>query len=623
MTLLFLASNDQSGNTGGHSREDIPEQYRWDLTDLYQDKTSWEQAQKELAGDINQLENYQGTLTQSAEQLYGCLELSTNLYKKYFRLASYAYRLHDQDTRESGPQAMTQTMNQLGTKLSSTVAFIDPEILALDQETIQSYLDALPPLRIYKHYLDNIQRQKAHTLSSSEEKIISESGLVTGAPYDIYSIFKDADMPRPTVTSEDEEITLDDAAYTLHRANPNRTFRKEVFEKFFGTYRQYERTFGTELAAQVNRDLFLRNVRKYDSCLEHSLDANNIPPSVYHNLVKSVHQHLHTLHRYLRLRQRMLQLDTLHYYDLYAPLVDKVDLDYEVEEAQELIKEALAPLGGEYVSTLETAFNNRWIDMMPNPGKRSGAYSTGSAYDVHPYILMNFNGRYNDVSTLAHELGHTMHSFFSNKGQHFINAQYPIFLAEVASTTNEALLVDYMLQSIDDSRQRLSLLGNRLETLRTTLFRQTQFAEFELKIHEHAEQGQPLTGTALTELYLDILKTYYGDAEEVMVIDDLYGIEWAYVPHFYYNFYVYQYATSLCAATAISAKILSDGQAMRQQYIADFLSAGGSDYPIPILKRIGVDLTSPEPYDLTFKEMDRVIDEIEALLAAENPNHPE
>jgi len=615
MTLLFSAGHVQSVNADSQARENIPEEYKWDLTDLYANRAAWDQARAELVTDIDRLGEYPGTLSQSADRLYECLELSSDLYKQYLRLASYAYRLHDQDTRASGPQAMTQSMNQVGTRLSSAVAFIDPEILTLDAETIQSFLETLPALRVYEHYLENIQRQKSHTLSPAEEKIISEAGLITGAPYDIYGIFKDADMPRPTVEIDSEEITLDDAAYNLHRANPDRAIRQTVFKEFFGNYRQFERTFGTELAAQVNRDLFLKNVRKYDSCLEQSLDTNNIPPTVYHNLIRSVHEHLPTMHRYLRLRKRMLQVDTLHYYDLYAPLVDKVDLDYEVEEARDLIKEALAPLGGEYVATLETAFDHRWIDMMPNPGKRSGAYSTGSAYDVHPYILMNFNSRYNDVSTLAHELGHTMHSYFSNESQHFINSQYPIFLAEVASTTNEALLVDYMLDSIRDPRQRLSLLGNRLETLRTTLFRQTQFAEFELKIHEEAEQGKPLTGSALTETYLDILKTYYGDEEGVMTIDDLYGIEWAYVPHFYYNFYVYQYATSLCAATAVSAKIRTAGESMRQRYIRDFLSAGSSDYAIPILKQIGVDLTSSEPYDLTFQEMDRIIDEIETLLA--------
>lgn len=614
MTSLFYSPSETTNKMAAKTRDEIRESYQWNLTDLYDSSDAWEADLNRLKSVIGDIVEYQGTLDQSANRLYSCLELTMSLYKTYLRLNSYASKLHDQDTRESEPQAMMHTISQVGTRLSSATSFIDPEILSIDEKTVRDFLETKPALKVYEHYLDNLQRQKEHTLSSAEEKVISEAGLVAGAPYDIYNIFKNAEMPRPTLTIDGEQVRLDDAAFTFYRADSDRETRKNVFTKFFSAYSDFERTFGTELASQVNRDVFYKNVRGYNSCLEQSLDGNNIPTSVYHNLVSSVNEHLEVLHRYLKLRRRMLGVDQLHYYDVYSPLVDQVELDYTVEEAQALILKALQPLGSDYIKVLDRAFSNRWIDFMPNQGKSSGAYSSGTAYEVHPYILMNFNGRYDDVSTLAHELGHTMHSYLSNQSQPFVNAQYPIFLAEVASTTNEALVVQYVLQTIDDPRQRLAILGNQLENFRGTLFRQTQFAEFELKIHETVENGEPLTGTRLSELYLDILKRYYGHEQGITLINDLYKIEWAYIPHFYYNFYVFQYSTSLCAATAVSEKILTDGEEMRDKYLNDFLGAGGSDYAIPILRRVGVDMTSSKPYELTFSKMNDTMDEIEKIL---------
>jgi oligoendopeptidase F len=488
--------------------------------------------------------------------------------------------------------------------------------LTISTKTIEEFLKNKPQLKEYAHYIDNIQRLKPHTRSADVEEVISQAGLMSDTPYDIYGIFKNADMPRPEVElAGGQKVRLDDAAYTLYRASDDRAIRKKVFDDFFGAYKQYERTFGTQLYSQVKRDIFYKDARNYPSSLESALNANNIPVAVYKNLIASVHENLATLYRYLALRKKMLGIDDLHYYDMYPSLVKAVDLSYTVEQAEDVIKNALKPLGRDYIATLDKAFNNRWIDMFPNTGKRSGAYSSGSAYDVHPYILLNYNGQYDDVSTLAHELGHTMHSYYSNKNQTYVNSDYPIFLAEVASTCNEALLIDYVLGQIDDPQERLSILGNQLETFRTTLFRQTQFAEFELKIHELAEKGEALTGEKLTQIYLDILKTYYGHEKGVTVIDDLYGIEWAYIPHFYYNFYVFQYSTSLCASTAVSEKILDVNSGMREKYVKEFLSAGGSDYAIPILKNIGVDMTTTEPYELAFAKMNQIMDEIEAILA--------
>ncbi len=613
--LLFAATGATSGDTG-KTRDQIESKYKWDLTHLFKSDEDWKAGKAELEGMIGEIEKFKGKLGTSADQLYACLELNSDIWKKYALLSGYASKLSDQDTREPVPMGMAQEIGQVGTKLSAASSYIDPEILAIEAETIEKFLKEKPELEEYAHYIDDIQRLKPHTRSAEVEAVISQAGLMSGTPNDIYGIFKNADMPRPEVElAGGEKVRLDDAAYTLYRASDDRDLRIKVFEDFFGTYRQYERSFGTQLYSQVKRDIFYKNVRNYGSSLESALNANNIPVSVYKNLITSVHENLATLHRYLMLRKKMLGVDELHYYDMYPSIVKEVELNYTIEQARDVIKNALQPLGGDYIATLDEAFDNRWIDMFPTTGKRSGAYSSGGAYDVHPYILLNYNGQYDDVSTMAHELGHTMHSYYSNKNQTYINSNYPIFLAEVASTCNEALLIDYVLGQIDDPQKRLSILGSQLETFRTTLFRQTQFAEFELKIHELAEKGEALTGEKLTRIYLDILKTYYGHEKGVTVIDDLYGIEWAYIPHFYYNFYVFQYSTSLCASTAVSEKILDENTGMREKFVKEFLSAGCSDYAIPILKNIGVDMTTTEPYEIAFAKMNKIMDEIEALLS--------
>ena len=597
------------------SRDKIEEKYKWNLQDLFASSDVWKEKKSELETKIGNFEKYKGKLADSANTLFDCLELSSVIGKEYSALAGYAYQLSDQDTRETEPVSMKQEIEQLGIKLSSATSFIEPEILSIDPAIIQKFFKINPALKNYAHYIDNVQRLKPHTRNADEEQIISQAGLISSVPSDIYSIFKDADMPRPTIKLEDgQSVRLDDSAYTLYRSNPDRELRKNVFEEFFGNYKKFERTFGTELYSQIKSDIFFKNVRNYDSSLERALNGNNIPVAVYKNLIDNVHQNLSSLDRYFHLRKRMLGLDQLYYYDIYTPLVKNIDTDYSLAEAQDLVKKALTPLGADYEAMLDKAFSDRWIDYYPNTGKTPGGYSSGSFYEAHPYILMNYNGKYDDVSTLAHELGHTMHSYYSNKNQSFVNANYPIFLAEVASTTNEALLINQILQDTTDPEKRLAILGNKLETFRGTLFRQTQFAEFELKIHELAEQGKSLTGEELSKLYLDILRNYYGADRGTMVIDDLYGIEWAFVPHFYYNFYVFQYSTSLCASTAISEKIINNEGDIREKYIKEFLSAGGSDYAIPTLKRLGIDMTTAEPCQLAFEKMNKIMDEMEQIL---------
>jgi len=597
------------------SRDQIEDKYKWDLTDLFANNEEWYTKKDEIKSKLTEFDVFEGKLGQSADTLYNCLKLMSQTKESLNRLFSYANHLSDEDMHKQDPVSMRQEIEQIGINLSAKLSFVEPEIIAIDSNTMTSFFKQKPELNEYAHYIDNIQRLKPHIRSSEVEEVISQAGLMDSAPYDIFNVFKDAEMPRSTITlASGQAVRLDDSAYTLHRADPDQSIRKQVFESFFGEYKKYEQTFGAELYGNVKVDMFYKNVSNYSSSLEESLNRNNIPVDVYTNLITSVNENLPTLHRYLNLRKKMMGLDELHYYDLYPSLVKDLDKTYSVEEAQEMIKKALIPLGDEYVATINKAFNNRWIDMYSSTGKASGAYSS-SAYGTHPYILMNYMGKYDDVTTLAHELGHTMHSYYSNEKQSYVNSNYPIFLAEVASITNESLLDDEILRNTTDPQERLSILGNKLEAYRTTLFRQTQFAEFELKIHELAEEGKSLTGEELTKIYLDILKKYYGEDKGITKIDDLYGIEWTYIPHFYYNFYVYQYSTSMCAALAVSEKIINNEGDMRQKYVSEFLSAGGSDYAIPILKRIGIDMTTTEPCQLAFKKMDKIMDEMESIIA--------
>jgi oligoendopeptidase F len=395
---------------------------------------------------------------------------------------------------------------------------------------------------------------------------------------------------------------------------PNRGDREKVMSSFFGSLGAFRATFGSTLNGEVQSDVFYAKARNYKNALERALDAANIPTTVYTRLIDGVNRGLPTFHRYLNLRKKMMGVSELHYYDLYAPLVASVDLTYTVDEAEKQVLEALKPLGPDYAAAANRAFNERWIDMYPTPGKRSGAYSNGGAYDVHPYMLINYNSKYADVSTIAHELGHTMQSYLSNKTQPYPLADYPIFVAEVASTFNEALLIDHMLKTIKDDATKLSLLGNYLEGIKGTVFRQTQFAEFELRAHEMAEKGEPLTGDALSKLYAEITKKYYGHDKGVCIVDDYIQYEWSFIPHFYRNFYVYQYATSFTASAALSEKVLAGDPAATKRYLT-FLSSGGSKYPIDLLKDAGVDMTSDEPLTLTLQKMNRVMDEMEKLIA--------
>jgi oligoendopeptidase F len=611
-SLAFLSPDTSFAQE--HDRSKIPDQYKWDLTHIYTNNEAWQKAKEKLVAEIPEIEKYKNTLGTSARQLLGCLDLVTDLWKELSRLQSYSSLSSDQDTRVSQYLGMQQEISQIGSGFAAKAAYIEPEILEIDQEKVQEFIKSEKKMEIYRHYLDDILRRKAHTGTAGEEKIIADAGLMADGPDNIHGIFADADFPYPEVTlSDGKTVKLNQSGYSLYRALPNRDDRKKVFAAFFGKLNDFRRTYGTQLNAEVKKDMFYKNARKYTSCLESSLDANNIPTKVYYSLIENVDKNLSTFHRYLKLRQRILGVDQLHYYDLYAPLLKDVDLKYTYEESQQHILAALKPLGSDYINVLKKGFAERWLDVYPTEGKRSGAYSNGSTYDVHPYMLLNYNGKYDDMSTIAHEFGHSMQSYLSNKSQPYATSQYPIFVAEVASTFNEALLIDYVLKETKDDAARLSLLGSYLEGIKQTVFRQTQFAEFELKIHEMAEKGEPLTGDALNKAYDEIVKKYYGHDKKVCIVDDEIQAEWMFIPHFYYNFYVFQYATSFTASAALSEQVLAGDKVTTKKYI-EFLSAGGSDYPINLLKKAGVDMTTSEPFELTMKKMNRVMDEMEKIL---------
>ncbi len=615
MLTTVFAVTQEPAKAETRERADVPDQYKWKLEDLYPTDQAWNTAKQQIVAQFDNVTKYKGKLTGSASELLACLKFDTGMSKEFGRLYSYAHMKSDEDVGNSKYLAMKQEIEQLSTDYGSKASFITPEIAQMDKNTIDNFIAQQPGLNIYKMLLYDIQRRKAHTLSDKEEKILAEASLLADGPSSIYGVFSNAEMPYPEITlSDGTKAKLTKAGYSLYRASENRDDREAVFQAFWDTFQKFKATFGTQLYANVKKDMFYARTRGYESSLHSALDRNNIPTQVYMALIENVTNNLDSFHRYLRLKKRMLGVETLKYSDIYAPVVEGVDLKYTFDEAKKLVLDSAKPLGQDYTSVVEKAFDDRWIDVYPTPGKRSGGYCNGSAYDVHPYILLNYNDQYEDVSTLAHEMGHAMHSYYSNKNQPYPTADYSIFVAEVASTFNEALLIHKMLEEIKDDDIRLSLLMTYLDGIKGTVFRQTQFAEFELRIHEKAERGEPLTGDVLTELYGDILKRYYGHDEGVCQIDDSYAVEWAYIPHFYYNFYVYQYSTSFTASTALAQKVLDKEENAVEQYIA-FLSSGGSDYPIDILKKAGVDMTGAEPFNKTMAAMNRTMDAIEAILA--------
>jgi len=600
-------------------RADVPEKYKWNTADLYPTEEAWAKHAADISARIPGIADFKGKLGESAAGFYSALDAILGINKDLDRLATYASMRSDEDTRVGKTREMKQTAEDIAVKYFAAKSFLRPEILALGRGKVMGFVSEDKRLAPYKPWLEDLLRYEAHTLTASEEKIAAQAALMADGPSSVYGIFTNADLPYPEVTlSNGEKVRLDASAYTKYRSVPNRADRDTVFHAFWSRYKEFERTLGTTLNAQVKAHQFDKEVHKFDSCLEAAIFDSNIPPAVYKQLIADVHTNLPALHRYLKLRKRMMDVPTLRYEDLYASVVKKVELRYDAEQAKALVLDAVSPLGPQYAADLKMSYDDRWVDFTPTTGKKSGAYSTG-VYGVHPYQLQNFTGTYEEVSTLAHESGHSIHTFLSDKNQPYVTHDYKIFVAEVASTLNENLLLHRVLGQTKDRDTRLFLLGSYLDGLRTTLFRQTLFAEFELRIHEMAEKGDALTGEKLSALYLSLLKQYYGDAEGVCKIDDLYGIEWAYIPHFYYDFYVYQYATSIMASATIAAEMRAEAAAGKPAATRDaylkMLSSGSSLYPIDLLKGVGVDLTTSVPFNSAIKEMNATMDEMEKLLA--------
>jgi oligoendopeptidase F len=600
------------------TRSEIADKYKWDLTGIFKSDADWRASKDSIALKIKEVDKFKGTLTSSAANLLSYLEFNSQLNKEATRLFIYAGMNSDLDTRNMNYTGMKQELQQMFSDFGARSAFIQPEILTADWTVIDNFIKSEPKLEPYRMGLDNLFRTKKHTLSEQEERIMALSGMVGGVAYSIYNTFSNAEMPAPEVTlSDGKKVLLTGTAYGKYRTLANRDDRKKVFETYFNNLEKFKAVYGEMLYGNVQKDIFQAKARHYESSLESALYPNNIPVGVYHSLVDNVNKNLTAFHRYLQIKKRMMGVDTLKYLDLYAPVVKDVDLKYSYEEASKIVLEAIKPMGKVYVATVKRAIDERWIDVFPTPNKQSGAYSNGSMYDGHPFILLNYNDSYMDVSTLAHELGHSMQSYLSNKKQPYPLADYQIFVAEVASTFNEVLLFNYMIKNETNDDIKLSLLMNWLDGFKGTLFRQTQFADFELKIHEAAEKGLPLTGESLSKMYMDMVKSYYGSDKGICKIDNYLEMEWAYIPHFYYNYYVYQYSTSFTASIALAEKVMSGDTNALNRYI-EFLSAGGSDYPIELLKKAGVDMTTPEPLEKTIGAMNKVMDEIEKILDKKN-----
>ncbi|PRC92997.1 oligoendopeptidase F [Solimicrobium silvestre] len=587
---------------------------RWNLADLYATQDAWEFDSQQLEKQLKEFSACQGKLGESVKRFKSCLDLNADMVKRFVRLSSYASQSRDQDTGATLGQDLSQRADILAVKLDEATSFIRPEILKLGANKVTHFINQDKTLQQYRHFMDGILRTAPHTLDASGESLVANFGSATNAGQSVYTTLSNADMPWPTVKlSDGTEVKLDQAAYTKYRAADNRADRKIVFDAFWGKWKEFERTYGVTFYEQLKKESVYTKVRHYPDSLTRALDGNNLPPAVYNMLIEQTHANLPTLHRYFKLRAKMLGVTDLHYYDIYPPIVSS-NLKYPVEQGKELMLAAVQPLGSDYVAAMQNGLQHRWMDVYPRPHKLSGAYMNGAVYDVHPYLLLNYNDDYESISTLAHEWGHAMHSYLANKAQPYINADYPTFTAEIASTTNEVFMLDHMLKIAKNDDEKLLYLGSALENLRGTFFRQAMFADFERTVHAKVDKGESLTGEDITKIYTDILKRYHGDAEGVMKIDDLYGIEWAYIPHFYNQFYVFQYATSIAAGSMFAGQILShpNDKAVRENYL-NVLRSGGSADPYDVVKAAGVDLASPAPYQAIFARMNSIMDQIEAI----------
>lgn len=585
----------------------------WDLSELYPSDAAWEAARRDALAKIPAMAGFKGRLGENASVLADALTTQSDLNRRISRLYSYASLKADEDVRVAAAQEKQAQAIDVYTALGEASAWVAPEILKLGRPTVDRYVAASPVLKErFAFYLDDILREAEHTLSPEGEALLASASAPLQTAQDVSGQLRAASIPWPTVTlSTGESVRLDDQGYSLNRDAPNRADRKLVFDRFWATYDTYQSAFGAAYTGQLKADVFGAKARRYPTSLAAALSGANVPEGVYRTLVAEANAGLPQLHRYFELRRRLLKLPDMHYYDIYPPLVT-LDRPVPLAEMRTTTLAAVAPLGSDYVNRLANATAARWMDPRPRPGKRSGAYmNPAAAYDVHPYLLLNLGDNYEGLSTYAHEWGHAMHTLLANAAQPYELADYPIFTAEVASTANEQFLVAHMLKQARTREEKLFYLGQQLEGMRGTFFRQTMFAEFELKAHEMAEAGEGLSGERFTQLYLDLLRRYHGPK---VTIDPAYAVEWAYIPHFYNSFYVYQYATSIAAATYFAQSVLKTGAPARDRYLA-VLKAGGSDYPVEVMKRAGLDMTTPTPYRALVQTFKETLDQAEALIA--------
>lgn len=591
------------------ARADVPEKDKWAIQDLFATDDDWRAALAKAKEFIPCITAFRGRLAESGAALLSFFRLDDEISLAFDALVHYAQRRSDEDTRVAAYQEMVSQVTRFAVEIQSAAAFETPELLAISDEDMNRLYAEAPELELYRLNIDRIRRRREHVLSDKEEAILAAAGEMAASPDDIYSMLNDADLKFPDAVDKDgNKHPVTHGTFIPLMQSYDRVLRKSAFDSLYSVYGQFRNTSAATLSAQLKQLLFFANVRKYPSTLDAALDGNEVPTEIYHNLIDAVHRSFAPMYRYVALRKKLLGVDELHMYDLYVPVVDGVEMKFTFEEAKEIALKALAPLGEDYLNLLREGFANGWIDVYENEGKRSGAYSAGAR--VHPYVLLNFKGTLDDVFTLVHEMGHSIHSYLSNKTQPTAYQDYVIFVAEVASTCNEALLMEYLLSVTTDKKERAYLINHFLEQFRGTLYRQTMFAEFELAANEMTQRGEGTTAEALCAMYKKLNEQYFGPE---MNVDEDISLEWARIPHFYYDYYVYQYATGYAAAIALSRRILREGEPAVKDYLG-FLSGGCSADPITLLRGAGVDMASPKPIEDATKLFDEMISEMEKIL---------
>ena len=613
-SMLIGSAVAQAGSEASSkvpARSEISDQYKWRLSDIYASELVWQNDFDSVKAELPQIAGYKGKLDRSAQELLQCLKLRDKIYSVNDKLSAYAYRRRDENIADSRYQALAGKADSLSAEIDAVTAFIKPEILALPDKKLAQFRQQQAGLKEYSYYFDDLVRQKKHYLSAGEEQLLAQSREATQTGENVYNRLTNADIRFPEIRDENgQKVQLSEGRYLTYMMSHDRNVREQAFQALFGTYNQYRNTFAATLDGTVKKNLFYAKANKYDTALAAALEGDNVPREVYDNLLITVHNNLEPLHRYVAFKKKTLRLNDLHMYDLYAPVVQDVRLQYEFEDGIKLVETALAPLGSEYGIILDKGFTSGWVDVYENKGKQNGAYSSGT-YGVHPFVLLNYHKSYNNVSTMAHEMGHAMHSYYSQSNQPYATAEYTTFCAEVASTTNEVLLIDYMLKTTTDRRERLYLLNQYLETIRTTVYRQALFAEFEKIIYDKAEAGETLTADLLDSIWHELNVTYYGSE---IVVDKESDVEWARIPHFYWDFYVYQYVTGYAAATTLAEKLQTEGEPAQKRYI-NYLKSGGSDYSLELLKKAGVDMSSPKPIEVTLQKFSQLLAELEKIIS--------